>query len=78
MAECFTPVDHPKKSERRAKASLVDRGRSKFKPPKPGGGCPAEKHFPGFRGVIPATSENLYNYQRMTLLALVGYEGGHN
>jgi hypothetical protein len=41
------------------KASLVDRGRGKFKPPKPGGRCLAGKYFPGFRGAIPATSENL-------------------
>jgi hypothetical protein len=57
---------------RGAKPSLVDRGRGKFKPPKPGGRCLAGKHFPRFRGAIPATSENLYKYKRMTVSALVG------
>jgi hypothetical protein len=56
---------------RGAKASLVARGRGKFKPPKPGGRCLTGKHFPGFRGAIPATSENLYKYKRMPVSAPV-------
>ena len=57
---------------RGAEAFLVDRGRGKFKPPKPGGRCLAGKHFPGFRRAIPATSENHYNYKRMTISTPVG------
>ena len=58
---------------RGAKVFLVDRGRGKFKPPKPGGRCLAGKYFPGFRVAIPATSENLDKYKRMTGSAPVGY-----
>jgi len=32
----------------------------------------AGNRFPGFRGAIPATSENLYKYKRMTVSAPVG------
>jgi hypothetical protein len=57
---------------RGAKASLVDRGRGKFKPPKPGGRFLAGRHFPGFRGAIPARFENLYKYKRMIISAPEG------
>jgi hypothetical protein len=35
------------------KASLVARGRAKFRPPKPGGKMIPEKHFPDFRRARP-------------------------
>ena len=61
---------------RGAKTFLVDRGRGKCKPPKPGGRCLAGNRFPGFSGAIPATSENLYKYKRMTVSAPGGYLPG--
>jgi hypothetical protein len=52
---------------RQAKASLVARGRGKFTALKPGGRCMAGKNFPEFRKAPPATCENSYKYERITV-----------
>jgi len=50
---------------REGKASLVVRGRGKFRPPKPGGRCMTVKHFPDFRGATPATWEYFNKSRRI-------------
>jgi hypothetical protein len=56
---------------RQVKASFVARGWGKFTAPKPGGRCMAGKNSPDFRKATPATCENFYKYERMTVSASV-------
>jgi hypothetical protein len=52
---------------RKAKASLVARGRGKFTASKPGGRCIAVKNFPDLRGATLATAENSFKYGRASI-----------
>jgi hypothetical protein len=60
---------------RQAKASFVARGKGQIHPasagPKPGGRCMPGKNFPAFRKATPASFENSYKYERMTVSASV-------